>query len=57
MGLNSSCEKWKYHVYSIEILNNTDTEMRFVSTVKFGSDTDAYLASQHDTILYTERRM
>lgn len=57
MVLTSSCEKWKYHVYSIEILNNTDTEMRFVATVKLGSDSDAYLASRHDTILYTERRM
>lgn len=55
--LSTSCEKWKYHVYSIEIVNSTDTEMRFVTQVKMGADTDAFLAPGHDTLLYTERRM
>ncbi len=53
----SSCERTRYHVYSLEIQNNTNREVRFVTNVKLGADSDGYLSPMTDTILYTERRM
>lgn len=53
----SSCEKMKYHVYSIEVKNSTNREVRFVTEVKVGVGSDGYIAAGADTLLYTERRM
>lgn len=53
----SSCERLRYHVYSIEIQNNTSKEVRFVTQVKIGTDSDGYISPQSDTLIYTERRM
>ena len=55
--LAMSCNKLKYHVYSIEIRNNTSKELRYVTQVKLGAGQDEYLLPGADTIIYTERRM